>query len=569
VGSESRIEEHGERERPKPVEKPCSRCGVECAGRPRARDREGRRLCQACIVELEGQGLIRIRDLRAASTRPADPATLTDGIIPVEGAAPPPLRVPPPPPAQREAGSDARATDADRLLLGLWLAPGDWIREIAARRPFTTVVTIVSVGLAWLLLLFDAPSLALSWSIAANEGDANAAASAGASASASASKLGVRGSWAAVLSLQSFLAFAGALVVWFVGPRWLQLRIRMAGGACDLATARWAYWAASLPVLLIGFIALIVLVVSFASPADPALASSPVLRFLWPVAMALILLGSCWHLWLMATRGLGARPLAAGVLLLGLPGGWYLLQVLLALSIGSPTMTMLARSVQLGLDWGMDWGTDRVQDRAADHHEALVARAMESQGSVRGAESPGAAGRAIDSGTPRVPAQPFAGAFDGNGFEPTSRIPLRFRYPSVWRIEIEPEPQYACDVAVAVHPHGWWVRLRAYPRVDFEGSSMEALDQLAHGIRVQDPELRLVGPLTMLGTRAGVGREYRWRLEGREVRTILFVPERLGSQPLTIVEALLPERADFDERRGVEAIVSTLVIGESPIGARP
>ncbi len=404
---------------------------------------------------------------------------------------------------------------------------------IAERRPLAGALLFGSVVIAWLLFFLDLPILAVAWSTAANEGVTG--------------RVAASASWWGVIGLQAILALIACLACWFLGPRWLLLRIRWAGGNCDLLTARWAYWIVAMPVIAIGLLAILFLLLTFPSPSDPALADAAGLRILWPIVLTALLIGSCWHLWLMATRGLGARPIAAGVLLVALPGCWYLLNMLLLLSIGSPTLTQLARGVQRGIEEIAEqrevmhaWARAQVEEEELAPWRAPVRSAGESAGVTR----------------------PAASAFDGHAFEPTARVPIHFRYPSVWRVEIDPQPLFACDAAVVVHPHGWSVRLHVHPPVDWSGSPMEALDQIAQSIRVRDPDLRLVGPVTKLGARSGLGREYRWTLDGMQVRTILFIPERPGSHPMTLVEALLPERSEFDERRGVDAIVETLTIDE-------
>lgn len=554
--------------------KRCVHCGDDCSGKPRVKDPRGRYYCKGCYDTLE-------------AARAAAPATTGDAPIDLLPIEPPPRPTASPPPRPRRhcpacrqpiephalacigcgqdlvdelarpqgsgawgnAGRPIAVTRADANDGG-WrdaiVDPGRWIRWVATQGTLASEAAVLSFLIALAVMFGELPAMALGFAPLQRAPQRVA----------DLFSLLV-GSWFSFSLFVLAASTISAAICWIAGPWWFRLRVEWAGGRCAREPARIAYFASFVPYVVLLVPHLLLTYLSFRGPLDPAIATSAYMTTVAPILTTVALIATTGYLWLLAVRGFGAQPVRAALALVGLPTGLYLVRLLVGLTAAAPLNDSLAayaeRSFEVARVGQPDGQSQSHGGARPDARHRLPPIPRSDPNRLSAGESPAAAVAA--AAVPRT-------AFSGDQFSPGARSPVRFTYPIGWAVTIEPRPRWSCDEIIVTHSLGWWVRIHIYPREDYEGSALQALDEIAASILAEGRNARMIEGIRSVGSRSGVGRIYATTDDaGTPIRHVIFAPDRPGSEPLYILEAVVPVTDGGPEHEGFETVAATLAGG--------
>lgn len=541
--------------------KRCVYCGEDCTAKPRVRDPQGRYYCAGCYAMLEAkQNVVAASVTTSRSTSSTTPASLracpscrqpvesfalvcvgcghdlaaaklerglanasdavvgrtaVGGAVATHGAA-------------HQSPDDATSGWIDYLL-----DPGGWIVWVKQSKQLLGLGAILTFAIAFVAMFGGLPAAAQFTHAHPTWTEHLAARFDG---------------WAKFLLLYGVGATLLTVVYWFVGPWWFRVRVAWAGGQCDEENARIAYFSTLLPYAILMVPHLLLTLLAFRGPVDPALHASAYFTVVAPVFGTLVLIVASVHLWIMATRGLGARPDRAALALIALPAAIYIGRAMVA----SLAIDSVGGAVGIVIE-ARETERAKQAEEIAQARQRRLAEARQAQDAAR--EAAGATTADPDVSSRGAAATPN---FATTQHTPGGRIPVRFTYRADWSTSVEPLRHYQYDIVSARSREGWEARVHAYSREDFDGSPIQALDQISFEILKEDPSARMIGGLTRLGSRDGVGREYRYTIGARTVRGIIFAPDRDGSHPLLIVEAVVPDDDQSAARAVVELIATSV-----------
>ena len=482
--------------------KPCVLCGIDCAGKPRVKDPQGRYYCKACHDTASAE--------REAAGRRAPP---------------------PPPPASGGFGGDDLASLA-ALAAGAPVAPPTAVACPSCRR-ILDQGAVVCVGCGYDLRSGRAAKTKVTKASPAGGrptgqgiggrlfasvvsgplsvgGGALAFATAYVTVVASVPDqlawrdpaMVARMSWGMLFGMTAVVGILASLLYFLIAPWFFRVRLQWAGGSIDPETSRRVYFVTVLPYAVWSAFMALLTVNTFDTPIAAKLSESVFHGLVAPfVGLGLLCLGTL-PLFLMASQGCGGRKVPSFLLLVALPIGWYVVQVVL----------VVAAAV------------------------ALAVASPKAFAKVTGTT-------AMVSAPQQFAAQPDA--------------PYAFDYPANWQVEVDdvdPEMEFRGLRIQGVDGSTLGIQLSGGSGL---ATPQEIIDGVASGLRGEGLALEPRGELARLGPFNGTGRTFLGTADGDRVTVQVLVHRAAGERVLLLVSLVrLPD--DADGAAGIDLILRTL-----------
>lgn len=279
--------------------KHCIVCGVDCAGRPRVKDPQGRYYCRPCY-DSKADESAGLRDGGPASARRDADAIGLDAPAPNAALSLPHFELPP-------TSIEARWNRPPRG--NPWQAWVEWLTGSTAA-PMLRGAAMVVAALAMFGAMPDR------WLTRRPSTLANT-------------------SWQSLFAISVPAALFAAIFYWSVGARWFRKRLEWCGiTSLDLPEARVLYFATVVPYALFAATMTALLPLWFATPLEYREDFRAVPDLLMLVGNYVLLMLGCVALTLLVVKGLAAKPLASIMWFLVAPVLAYAAQITGGVIIG-------------------------------------------------------------------------------------------------------------------------------------------------------------------------------------------------------------------------------------------